>query len=413
MTTGLTSTGFVAATTTAIQTAIAGNLTSTIESALDCSPDTPLGQINGIYASDMGNVWALLASIYQGFDPNSAQGAQLDVVGALRGIPRLPAFATLVTCTVNLAGGTAYAGATVTGLSPYQTVTANGALVANISGHPEYTFTNLTAIPSSASGNTTVTFICTQTGPVAVNGSSLTVITTPVGGWNSITNPNAGTLGSAIETDTAYRVRQAATLVPPGGGTFDSMRTTLLQVPGVISVQIYENDLNTTDANGLPPHSFLAVIWDGASPAASSNAIAQAIWNTKPAGILSYDNLSGTTGAAIDSTGATRTIGFCRATQVPIYLSLTPTTNSLWASGGTGKTALQQNALANFGNTLATGATVVAEALKAQCFTVAGVTDVPTFTLGTAPGPAGTSNITIAYASIATFATTNIVVTAS
>lgn len=391
---GLTTAGFQAETTSDVQTSIQNDELALMDPALNLSPTQPLGQLNGIFASAAANVWALLQAIYSAIDPAGAVGVQLDNLCSLTGVTRLSATTTLVSCTCNFNIG--------------QTYTA-GQLVANIVGLPQYTFSNVAAIPTTLGGAQTVVFQCTQTGPIPVNATTLTVITTAVGGWNSITNPASGTQGTNVETDTALRLRRAALLVASGGCTIDSIRSSLLNpalVANIISATVLENNTDATDLLGNPPHSFQALIWDGAGLAASNAQIAQAIWNSKPSGIRAY---GATTAAAVDATGKSQNVSFTRVAQLQCYFSITVKTNPLtFPSGGA---ALVSAAIAALVATLQPGQPVVAILAESQAFTVLGVTDVTAFFLDVNPSPALTGNIVPTAFQIPTFNTCTVTVT--
>jgi len=171
------------------------------------------------------------------------------------------------------------------------------------------------------------------------------------------------------------------------------------------SVTVIENSTMFVDSLGNPPKSFQAIVYDGVSPAVDDDLIAQTIWDAKPGGIEAYGTSSGT---AEDSLGVSRTVEFSRPTGVPIYLVVEvqrdPTTypgaqavkDAIVAAGRAGRLV---------------GDDVVALRLKASPLSVIGVYDVTSFTLGIAPAPVGTSNITIAFNELATFDTANITVT--
>lgn len=387
---GLTTAGFQAETTADVQTSLERDELSLIDPALNLSPTQPLGQLNGIFASAAANVWALLQAIYAAIDPAGAVGVQLDNLCALTGVTRLPATVTLVSVTCNFNAAQVY------------TV---GQLVANIVGLPQYTFTNVSAIPSTAGGPQTVVFQCTQTGPIPANASTLTVITFAVGGWNSITNPTSGTLGTNIETDTALRLRRAALLVAAGGCTIDSIRSSLLNptlVPGILNAAVLENNGDLTDGLGNPPHSFQALIWDGAAPAADNLKIAQAIWNSKPSGIRSFGASSA---LAIDATGKQQQVFFTRVVQVQIYFAITVKVSLSFPVAGD---ALVQLAISGVLAALKPGDPVIAEACKAAVMAVQGVVDVTVFFLDIAPSPVVTPNIIMTPFQIATFNSANV-----
>ena len=79
-------------------------------------------------------------------------------------------------------------------------------------------------------------------GPIPVPANSLTDILTPIAGWNSITNFQAGVTGRNTETDAELRARRAASLRVGGSATLEAIRARILQdVPGVTSVIMFEN----------------------------------------------------------------------------------------------------------------------------------------------------------------------------
>ena len=273
---GLTPSGWLAATGAAILALVEQDELASIDPALNLSPVQPLGQLNGVFTATPTNIWAIVGQIYAAMDPDIASGVQLDNLCALTGCVRKAATKTLVTCNANLDAGTYNA----------------GTLVANVAGFPQFTFVNRDAIVSPGGLVSGVVWISTQTGPIAANTSTLTVITNPVSGWNSITNPVAGTVGADVESDAALRLRRATLLVASGGCTVDSLRTALLQVENVIQAHVLDNNSLVTDGNGQPAKSIQPVVWDNSL--ASNAAIAQAIWNAKPAGILTYGTTTAT-----------------------------------------------------------------------------------------------------------------------
>lgn len=387
---GLSAAGFVAAQTSDVQTSIQNDQLATIDPALNLSPTQPLGQINGILASDMAGLWALAQALYGALDPNVAQGVQLDNLVALTGVTRLPATKTLVLCTINLNASQSY---------------APGQLTANVAGYPQYTFVNRDALVSFSAGTYPAYFVATVTGPIAVNAGTLTAITTTVAGWNSITNPANGTTGTNIETDTALRLRRASLIVPSGGSTIDSIRTSLLTVPGVISASLLENNTTVPDVNLQPAKSFQALIWDGASPAASNTALGQAIWNTKPSGILAFGSTSTT---ATDATGKVQNVSFTRVVQVPLYLSYVLAVNSTYVVGTS--EALVAAAATSLAATLLPGSEVYALAFRAAALSVPGVVDVTSFAVDVLSTPTNTGNILFTPFQIPTLAAANVTV---
>ena len=48
------------------------------------TPQTPMGQINGIFAEAVAKLWEHAEDIYQSYDPDQAEGTRLDTLGRLR-----------------------------------------------------------------------------------------------------------------------------------------------------------------------------------------------------------------------------------------------------------------------------------------------------------------------------------------
>jgi hypothetical protein len=82
---------------------------------------------------------------------------------------------------------------------------------------------------------------CTTTGPNVVLANTLTVISTPISGWTSVNNDIDCIPGTNTETDVAALARRRLSLGGGGGGKLSSIKTAVAAVPGVVSVQAFEN----------------------------------------------------------------------------------------------------------------------------------------------------------------------------
>lgn len=95
---------------------------------------------------------------------------------------------------------------------------------------------------STISVSSPVRFLAQAYGPIPAPAGSLTEILSPVAGWVSLTNFDAGITGSNQETDAELRLRRLNSLRLLGAATVEAIRARLLQeVPGVTSVIIFEN----------------------------------------------------------------------------------------------------------------------------------------------------------------------------
>lgn len=300
---GVTPQGFVRPTVLDLKALMESDQLAEIASDLDVATDAILGQLNGIVARHLGIAWEALETAYNGFDPDAAEDFLLTMLSKLTGTGRRAASYTRVPCTVNLDEGTT--------LVPDEHF-------AHIEGKPDVRFTPVDEFTAPSTGNHAgVMFRAEQTGPIDAPDNQLNVIATSLVGWNSINNPTAGSRGRVADDDPTLRERREAQLTAPGSGTVDAIRADLLELDDIDAVLMYENVTDLTDTNGLPAHSFEAVIWDGDPAAADDDEIAQIIWDSKPAGVRSFGSESG---MAVDRNGDEQLVSFSRATVRDVYL---------------------------------------------------------------------------------------------
>lgn len=273
-----------------------------LDATLNTSADSPIGQLNGIFASQLREVWEALQVAYDGFNPDAAEGFLLEKLSALTGTFRRPATKGTDTLDIDLDLGA--------------TLVA-GTHFANVAGAPGNRWTPVVTFVSPANGVHSVEFEAEFVGAVVANAGTITVINTPVVGWNSVTNPLDAEVGREIDTDAILRQRREEELRATGSATVDAIRADVLADPDVEQAQVFENTTDAVDANGLPPKSFEVVVFDGSPPALTDDEIAQLIWDTKPAGVLAFGIDSGT---ATDSLGNPHTIGFSRPTEREIWI---------------------------------------------------------------------------------------------
>lgn len=309
---GVTPTGFDVATYDEIVDAIETDLHANIDPALELGADTPAGQVIASFSDRLAEAWEALDIAYSAIDPRKAEGFQLDTVGVLRGVKRNPATKGTTDLDLDIDAGT---------VLPAGVIVA----VAGEDGNQWALRESYGPAPGGVVGG--ITFDAVKTGVFTAAPNTITNIVTPVAGWNSATNPSAATPGAAAESDAAYRARQDLALASSGSGTVDAIRTAVLAVTGVQEAIVYENTataLANFDGVNVAPHSFAVMVYDGTSPAASNNAIAQAIWDNKPAGIYSNGSESGN---AIGKDGVSRNINFYRAEFINIVITITVVTD--------------------------------------------------------------------------------------
>lgn len=337
----------------------------------------PESQLIGVLSEQVAIVYELLQAIYAAAYPDSANGILLDQVAALTGTTRRPATKSRVTLTLTLDDGT--------------TVPA-GSIVA-VSGQPDRQFATLVDVTNSSGLDgqpIDVVAECLEMGPIAAPAGTLTVIVTPIGGWTAVTNSSDAEKGLEPAKDPELRTQRLVELAGAGQDSYAAIRAAVAELEGVQEVAVYGNETLITDAAGRPGKSFEVVVWDGSVPGADDDAIAQAIWNTKPAGIPPYGSSSGT---AIRDSGEEVAVAFTRATSLRGRVAATVV---LGADVGPSWAAQAQQAIVDRVAQYRVGQTGYASQLVCALLAVPGIVAVPSLTLDTAAPPVATS-ITTAY----------------
>lgn len=301
---GLTATGLEIRTQAELQALLEQAVSEAIP-GIDLSRG-PEQQIIGITAEELALAWETLQAVYAAFDPDASEGALLDRLLALTGSTRRAPTYSRVTASCNLnAGATLPAGSR-----------------AAVNTDPDAIFESIADATNSggAAADVDVVFQALATGPVAAPAGSLTVRVSAVAGWNSITNAADAMLGKDVALDPEARTQRLVELAGRGSNSEDAIRATVAKVTNVIEVQVYANESLNPDLEGRPGKSVEAVIWDGVTMDASSDEIAQAILDSKPAGIETF---GATTGNATTGTGTTAIESFTRATKRAVLVSAT------------------------------------------------------------------------------------------
>lgn len=173
-----------------------------------------------------------------------------------------------------------------------------------------------------------------------VAANTITNFINPIDGVDTVTNPHpTGAYsfeedydyqrGRDRETDAEFRNRYEETLGENAAATLDAIRANVKNDPGVDAAFIEENVTmeDRTDEGGLPPKSFRLTVLGG-----FRNDIAQRIVESRPAGISSHGDIEG---KAYTDDGEERTEYFDRATEIPVYVDVSVTTNQNFPDDGT------------------------------------------------------------------------------
>jgi len=248
-------------------------------------------------------------------------------------------------------------------------------------------------------------FVADNAGVITVPANSLTVISTPVAGWDSVNNIAAGTTGITEESDEALRLRRERNLIQ-GKATEEAIRAALELVDAVAFVGVTSNRTLITDSEGRPAKSFEAVVSGG-----SDADIAQSIWENQPAGIESFGS---EVVIITDSQGNLQTVKFNRPVPLYIFVKVLRNFNTEETYPSNGDDLIKQAIVDWAENNLQIGDDVIRQRLSIPVYTVSGIADIE-ITLDADLSPLHTPvyaavNITVVSRQLATFDIANIMV---
>lgn len=257
--------------------------------------DSQDGQLLAIFARALHDCNMATIAAYNSFSPQSAVGVGLSNAVKINHMQRLVATKSQV--NVTLVG---QAGTTIT----------NG-ILGDDDGHRWMLPVTVTIPPA---GTIIATAEAEAVGAFVAPIGSVTRILTPTAGWQSATNATAATPGQPVESDAALRARQEITPAINAYTVLTGLAASIKALPGVAYGVVYENDTNTTDANGLPAHSISCIVKGGVAA-----DIAATIYAKKGPGVATHGS---TTVAITDVSGASRDINFSIPTEVDVKVGI-------------------------------------------------------------------------------------------
>ena len=292
---GVTEQGFTVKSAAEITADLDAKFVGTFGSQFDTSAESPDGQLIGIVAKLLEDVWQQAEGAYNAYSPSNAYGVGLDKVAEINGITRITNLPTSVAITFSGTAGT---------------VVPAGYIVKTVDGL-EFATVAVAVLPAI------VTAKCTTQGAIRILANEVHVLTTAIAGLTGATNLEPGITGIVREEDPAFRARRENSTISRGTSSIDAIYEGVksLNLPYIAIIE------NTTSAtvDGVPANSFLVVV-EGGTPA----EVSQVIYDNKPQGITSYGSI---VTVINDSKGYPHNIGISRPT--PIDISVTTSITNL------------------------------------------------------------------------------------
>ncbi len=246
----IVNTGTIVPNTVDIRTDVQQEYLGLFGSNLSLNPATPQGLLITAETTARDSVARNNAKLANQINPRLAGGIYLDAIGALTNTVRKGNSYSVIT------------GVAVTGIPG--TTLPQGSIAQTTAG---FNFQTTGSVTFNTSGSGVVNFQATQVGAVPVEANTLTIIApgAPLN-WETVNNPNAGTVGSTEESDEEFRTSRTLRLGIQGTGQSESVISSLLALSGVTDVLFRENVASTTqviDGVTMVSHSIFVCVDGG------------------------------------------------------------------------------------------------------------------------------------------------------
>ena len=225
---------------------------------------------------------------------------------------------------------------------------------------------------------------------------TLSEVANAITGLDSTFNETDAVRGVDRESDAEVKLRRNQSLGAYGKGTAAGIEASVLDIEGVYSCRVYENDTGSVDLAGRPSKSFEtyayqnAEIGGGTPDPSIDQLIGETILRNKGAGMETFGDIPV---FAVDPKGVQKTVKFSRPGTVEIYLTWTITAepSKFPVNGPT----LIGKDVVSYGNALGQGQDVIVYPYLMEVLQgYEGISDVIT-DIGDAPLPSGDDNVTI------------------
>jgi len=229
---------------------------------INLDQNSPDGQVIGIFTNVVYDMQSFLARLYNSFDPDFAEGHELDKILKLIATTRLPATKSIVdveiTVNANVVLPEDY---TLKDINNQKWIIKNGS-------------------QTLVKGVNIVTFEAENWGAIEAQANTITEQVTIIPEVVSVTNPKPAIVGRDEETDVELRKRRNKILSYNAKSLVGSLLAKLLNITDVKDAIIYENNTDTFDTvKNIPPHSIWIIVDGG-----DVNEIAKVIATDKTIG---------------------------------------------------------------------------------------------------------------------------------
>lgn len=212
--------------------------------------DSPDGQMINLFIQSVLDTSDLLKQIYNSFDPDSAIGKVLDQRIAYNGIQRQGGTFSRTPIEIISTQKVTLYGLDQEVNTPY-----------TVSDDENNEWKLLETIILPTAGTYDYDFQASESGLVLTTPNTITKAVTVILGIDSVNNPDVQSLiGTDEETDSKLKIRRQRSVALASQGFLASTLAALLNVDGVTSAAVYENNSGATDGDGIPSHSIWVIV---------------------------------------------------------------------------------------------------------------------------------------------------------
>lgn len=269
-----TPSGLIIPTEAAVLAGTLADFNAAFGGGLNPALTTPQGQLASSQAAIVGDKDSQIAYVVNQFDPQYAEGRFQDALARIYFLTRKPATSTAVTCTLGGSPGT---------------VVPAGTFAYDTSGN-QYVLLGTATI--GAGSTVSSSWQNVTSGPIPCPANTLTRVGQAISGWDTITNPSLGSLGTDVESRADFEFRRQNSVAINGEGTVGAIYANVFEVANVLDCYVLDNPSGLVQSGDplpggtrnfthypLAAHSLFVAVVGG-----NDQDIANAIWGKKDVG---------------------------------------------------------------------------------------------------------------------------------
>lgn len=272
---------------------------------INLEQNSPDGQLLGIITNEIYDLQTLILHIYNSFDPDLAQGVELNKLLKLIAQTRRASTKSIVDITI-------VANANVTLPSDYTIIDEN---------KNEWVINDETTL---ISGTNIISFNAVNFGAIEASANTINDVVTVFPEITSVNNTLPAEVGRDEESDVLLRKRRNNLLSVNSNSTIAGVYSKLFLLDTVTDAVIYENATDTYDAlKDLNAHTLWCIIDGGSIDEITKIIATDKTIGTDLKGTISNNYVEIFLKADGTTRALTHIVKFDRPTEIPLYIKLT------------------------------------------------------------------------------------------